>query len=535
MDKSAPAWEKFNALNFPAPVDGSWSTTNLSEALPGVATPLGFSIWSRAADLAARAPFWAMGAMTRADLHFPARSEERVVNLFFGRIAIRVDFFCEMGDLVPGATGEAVARDAFGFVPPGFVSHASKRRWPAFFVKMPLTFARTPGRIRQILTDTEAWYRLRVPRLTTLELAEARTLYADAKARFEHTLQVNATSIACVIQPVYTALSKAAAEAGIDTAELMRAQGSHEEAAMIENLWKLSRDRITLEDFLLRHGYHGPNEGELSNPTWRQDPAPLTALIEAYRNTPDSEGPIVKAAAGAAERERAEARLLAAVPASRRGGVKLTLILARKHLPLRAVGKVAFLRQLDIARGAALRAGTLLAADGVLREPDDVFYLTSEELCERLPADVGDVVEERRGLRAVYQRYELPTHWTGLPQVSPIQADYAPVDRLVGIGVSPGVVEGRIRVVTDPSSTEMDGHEILVARTTDPSWASVMFLAQGLVVDIGGQMSHAAVVARELGVPCVMNTQVGTRTLRTGDLARVDGSTGVVEVLERAV
>ena len=89
-------------------------------------------------------------------------------------------------------------------------------------------------------------------------------------------------------------------------------------------------------------------------------------------------------------------------------------------------------------------------------------------------------------------------------------------------------------VVTDPASAEVEPGDILVAHTTDPSWASIMFLCQALVVDIGGLLSHAAVVARELGIPCVMGTQQGTRTLRTGDRCRVDGSAGTVEVLERA-
>jgi pyruvate, water dikinase len=73
-----------------------------------------------------------------------------------------------------------------------------------------------------------------------------------------------------------------------------------------------------------------------------------------------------------------------------------------------------------------------------------------------------------------------------------------------------------------------------VAHTTDPAWAPVMFLAGGLVVDIGGQLSHAAVVARELGIPCVMNTLHGTRALKTGDRCRVDGAAGTVEILSRA-
>jgi pyruvate,water dikinase len=102
-----------------------------------------------------------------------------------------------------------------------------------------------------------------------------------------------------------------------------------------------------------------------------------------------------------------------------------------------------------------------------------------------------------------------------------------------GIGVSGGIVEGTARVLHTPDFGQVAPNEILVAPTTDPSWASIMFISRGLVVDVGGALSHAAVVARELGIPCVVNTRTGTRDIRTGDVLRVDGTTGIVEVLSR--
>ena len=96
------------------------------------------------------------------------------------------------------------------------------------------------------------------------------------------------------------------------------------------------------------------------------------------------------------------------------------------------------------------------------------------------------------------------------------------------------MVEARVVVVTDPSTTDFEPGDILVAHTTDPSWASIMFLASTLVVDIGGLLSHATIIARELGVPCVMGTGSGTRDLRTGDVCRVDGAAGTIQVLKRA-
>jgi len=88
-----------------------------------------------------------------------------------------------------------------------------------------------------------------------------------------------------------------------------------------------------------------------------------------------------------------------------------------------------------------------------------------------------------------------------------------------------------VRVVLDPASTEVRTGDIVVAPTTDPSWCSVMFVSSALVVDIGGALSHAAVVARELGIPCVVNTRTGTQQLQTGDRVRVDGDSGTVELI----
>jgi pyruvate,water dikinase len=139
-------------------------------------------------------------------------------------------------------------------------------------------------------------------------------------------------------------------------------------------------------------------------------------------------------------------------------------------------------------------------------------------------------VERRRERREEYQRLVLPSSWKGRPE--PIEVSAVPGGAEIGgVGVSGGVVEGTARVVTDPSFAEVEPDEILIAPTTDPSWSSIMFISAGLVVDIGGPMSHAAVVARELGLPCVVNTRTGTSRIKTGDRLRVDGDRGTVEIL----
>ena len=524
-----------NVLHGVADPNSSYTTINLAEAMPGVATPLGWSIWGPPADLAGRAPWAALGAIDESEVTLPSDPSMLTVNVFYGRAATRVNFHCEMGDLVPGTSGTDLARDAFGFVPPGFVSRPATHRHAIVAEKAPIAFAAVPDRVAAARARTQAWVEEALRRIPNLDLDGARSQLADATERFSSNLITAAVVIICGIQPAFTQLMQLAAKAGVDPGDLMRGHGSHEETTMIEDLWLVSRDRMSLEEFTARHGYHGPFSGEISQRSWREDPEPLVAIVDGYRGRPDDEDPVRAAEERSRAREAAERALLDALPSAERPEAQVVLEQAGRYLPLRAVAKVAFLQSLDVARAAARRVGQLLAESGVLADPDDVFYLTVGEICGTMPDDARATVAERRELRARYQELDLPTTWTGVPEPVRIAAQQSEdATTLQGVGVSPGVVEGTARIVHDPAETDMEPGEILVGHTTDPSWASVMFLASALVVDIGGQLSHAAVVARELGVPCVMNTGSGTRTLRDGDQIRVDGGAGTVEIIARA-
>jgi len=287
------------------------------------------------------------------------------------------------------------------------------------------------------------------------------------------------------------------------------------------------------------HGFHGPLEGELSSVVWREDDAPLRRMVEQYAARDDSEDPLLQDARRAAERPALERAVLGALPRAQRAPARLLLKLARERIPLRGVAKRSFLQAYDVARASARRIGEHLVAAGELRERDDVFFLTLDELTGALPADPAELAARRRARREQYAAVALPSDWTGLPVPVAIAApgeqrdgDAAAV--LTGLGVSPGVVEGTARVLRTPDFSEVEPDEVLVAPITDPSWSSIMFISSALVMDVGGALSHAAVVARELEIPCVVNTRTGTRALRTGDRVRVDGSAGTVEVLSRA-
>lgn len=533
----APAsipFDRPNAINGLPNPKFSYTTTNLSEAIPGPATPLSWSIWGPPSDTSGRTPWYLIGAISKRELARPANPSDWTVNIFYGRAAICVNYFCEMGDRIPGSTGEDLARDAFGFVPPGFVSRPSKRRYPIVMIKQPIAFLRVPRMVARVRRETQAWWEQCIRRLPSLDLVEARALLVEAASRFEQTVVCQGTVIICGIQPTFTAVMKLAARGGVDPNELMRGLGSHEEGEMIEDLWAISRNRLSLETFTERHGYYGPNAGEVSNHSWREDSTPLRAVIEGYRSLDNEADPVRMAGERRKARSATERQLLAALPTRKERALgRLVLKLAARYLPLRSVAKVSFTQSLDVARGSARRVGALLVADGVLEDPEDIFYLTLSEIQGSLPPNVGALIAERRAIREAYQPLELPVIFHGAPTVTFTNSAELEGEVLSGVGVSAGVAEGRIRVVIDPAETEMEPGDILIAHTTDPAWAAVMFLASALVVDIGGLLSHAAVVARELGIPCVMNTGNGTSALRTGDRCRVDGAAGTVEILER--
>jgi pyruvate,water dikinase len=221
----------------------------------------------------------------------------------------------------------------------------------------------------------------------------------------------------------------------------------------------------------------------------------------------------------------------------KRPSARLTLRLAARFFPLRGVGKGAFLQCADVVRFVARAHGDHLAAEGVLADPSDVFLLTMPELlADGLPADIGEQVSLRAAQRRDYLATDLPDLWEGMPErIAVADPNAEPTNSLVtGTPVSPGVVEGIVRLVLDPAAAEpLEPDEVLVCRTTDPSWASAFMLASALVIDIGGAISHGAIVARELGIPCVIGTRTGTAALRTGDRVRVDGGRGEVHVLQR--
>lgn len=252
-------------------------------------------------------------------------------------------------------------------------------------------------------------------------------------------------------------------------------------------------------------GHRGPGETELENAMYRDRPDLLL-------------GTVIKAV---------ERPLVTQVP-SALGSRRAQLLARNMH---------AWLRRRERARDAVVRIthglrvacrayGHVVAQAGDLYDGSDVFYLTYDELFS--PAAHRHLVSNRRAERERLRGLVLPTSFDLSWEVLGLPDDRSRVD---GLGVSPGVIEGIVRIVDESDIDDLQPGEVLVAHVTDVGWTSAFGWAGAVVTDIGGALSHAAIVAREVGIPCVVATEMATQVLRTGQKVRVDGTTGAVEVL----
>jgi pyruvate,water dikinase len=179
-------------------------------------------------------------------------------------------------------------------------------------------------------------------------------------------------------------------------------------------------------------------------------------------------------------------------------------------------------------------AGRLVDA-GVIREPDDIFYVTLQELHDVTRTNRADeqLISQRRNAFRLNQALTPPRVLTSEGEVvaGTYRRDDAPPGALVGLPVSAGTIEGRARVILDMAEAELEPGDILVTAFTDPSWSPLFVAITGLVTEVGGPMTHGAVIAREYGLPAVVGVEHATRLIRDGQRIRLHGTDGYVELL----
>ena len=295
--------------------------------------------------------------------------------------------------------------------------------------------------------------------------------------------------------------------------------------------------RARFEEFIERHGHRGVNEMEASVRTWRWDHEPVVRMVAAYLDLPEDHSPPAVLARQEAERLRLTAEIEANLSPINLRLFRWLLPRAQKWVALRERTKSILVRASRLADYHVPEIQHRFVTAGVIERPDDLFFLSTGEMADVLTGrTTGSLNEEVIRRRREYERNRyviLPERFRGRPVPVPPEETAHAGDTLTGTPVSPGVVTGRARVILDPATDgPLEPGEILVAPVTDAGWTPLFALAAGLVVDMGSALSHGSTVAREYGLPAVVNVRSGTRRIRTGDVITVNGSTGTVLILQ---
>lgn len=292
-------------------------------------------------------------------------------------------------------------------------------------------------------------------------------------------------------------------------------------------------------------GSRGPNEWDIASDSWETHPDLVLAHLERMRLATDDKSPQAGFNGGRAEREAAATTIRAklAGDAETAASFEAALASAGNFMAWRERTKTVCVKVLHEIRLAMRELGRRAHRDGSIAAPADLMLLTAEELEQFLRDPQGlrvDLDDRRLRYRSLF---DIEPFFFVSRQVPPVaewarRADRSAVDAAVpgeelsGVPGSSGVARGRARVVTDPSDpTALEPGDVLVAPITDPSWTPLFLSAAAVVVDTGAVLSHAVIVCRELGIPCVTSVKDATRRIPDGVLVEVDGTTGRVRIL----
>jgi pyruvate,water dikinase len=281
-------------------------------------------------------------------------------------------------------------------------------------------------------------------------------------------------------------------------------------------------------------------EIDITRPRWREQPAALLPmLLSNIKHFAPGEGQR-RFAQGREQAQRKEADLLTRLRqlpggAEKAQATKQQIDRLRSFMGYREYPKYSMVSRYFIYKQALRQEAGRLVAAGVLRAVEDSDYLTFDELCAAVRTQQvdGDLIAARKEEHRWHAKLAPPRVLTSEGEAlgGAYRRAGLPPGALPGLGVSPGVVEGRARVILRMEEAELAAGDILVTPYTDPSWTPLFVAIRGLVTEVGGLMTHGAVIAREYGLPAVVAVEGATRRIQDGTRIRVHGAEGYVELL----
>ncbi|MEU6546186.1 rifamycin-inactivating phosphotransferase Rph [Streptomyces sp. NPDC046859] len=298
--------------------------------------------------------------------------------------------------------------------------------------------------------------------------------------------------------------------------------------------------RDAIEAYLDRYGMRCVGEIDITRPRWRERPSALVPVIldhvRGFRPGAAARR-FEEGRRKALAKEREVLERLRALPDGERKADETRRMIerVRTFIGYREYPKYGIVSRSFVYRQALLREADALVRAGVLADPEDVYHLTFDEFEEAVRTRRVDegVVRRRKDAFRSYQALTPPRVLTsdGVALSGAYRRDDVPAGALAGLAVSAGSVEGRARVVLDMAQADLEAGDILVTPFTDPSWSPLFVGIAGLVTEVGGLMTHGAVIAREYGLPAVVGVARATEVIQDGQRVRVHGTDGYIELL----
>jgi phosphoenolpyruvate synthase/pyruvate phosphate dikinase len=316
-----------------------------------------------------------------------------------------------------------------------------------------------------------------------------------------------------------------------------------EDGGFLDELPKLAggqEARDAIQAYLDKYGMRCVGEIDITRPRWSERPSTLVPVIlDNIRNfEPGARKRRFEQGREAAEKKEQDVlEHLRALPDGERKAeeTKRMIDRVRTFIGYREYPKYAIVSRYFVYKQALLEEAERLVQAHALAEKEDIFYLTFAEFHDVARTNQVDdeLLRQRKDAFRSYQSLTPPRVLTSDGEViaGVYRRDDVPADALVGLAVSAGTVEGRARVILDMAEADLEAGDILVTAYTDPSWSPLFVTIKGLVTQVGGLMTHGAVIAREYGLPAVVGVEHATRLIRDGQRIRVNGTDGYVEIL----
>jgi rifampicin phosphotransferase len=298
--------------------------------------------------------------------------------------------------------------------------------------------------------------------------------------------------------------------------------------------------RDAIRAWLDKYGMRCVGEIDITRPRWSERPTTLVPILLGHIRNVEPGAAKRRFEQGRQEAWKKEQELLErlrALPDGERKAeeAKRMIDRVRTFIGYREYPKYGIVSRYFVYKQAMLEEAERLVQAHVLREKEDIFYLTFQELHDVVRTNQVDdqLVRQRKDAFRSYQALTPPRVLTSDGEVvaGAYRREDLPAGALVGLPVSSGTVEGRARVILDMAEADLEAGDILVTAYTDPSWTPLFVAIGGLVTEVGGLMTHGAVIAREYGLPAVVGVEHATRLIRDGQRIRVHGTDGYVEIL----